>query len=236
MKTRLAHPLISCICITSNRPQMLLKNIVSFDTQNYPNRELVISYPKQEFETRNLINHIKAISELNILTVERETDESVGQARNKAIEICNGEYVCCWDDDDLYHYNRITHQFNSMQGNYYQAGILSKVLIYDTVEDKAYQSYAHNWGGTLICKKELIVRHPYGDSNSSEDVTTLNSLDSRGYLLSISDAPFLYVLIRHHQNATQRIYFQKFLNISNKLDANSTRQIRQQYETQINLV
>ncbi|CAM4406311.1 Glycosyl transferase family 2 [Pedobacter westerhofensis] len=214
---------------------MLLKNIVSFDAQNYPNRELVISYPKNDIDTRRLIKKVVEVSGLNITTIERQENESLGMARNTAIENCNGEYICTWDDDDLYHYNRITHQFNSMQGNYYQCGILSKIIIYDYVTDQAYLSYPHHWGGTFICKKDLITRNPYNDSNTGEELYLLKELDYKGYLLKIDNAPFLYSYVRHKTNSVSGIHFQKFLNISDKLDVGASKQLRQQFETQINL-
>ena len=44
-------PLISCICITRNRPGYLSKAIVCFKQQTYPNKELVILYEEDDLLT-----------------------------------------------------------------------------------------------------------------------------------------------------------------------------------------
>lgn len=157
MKIKLIHPLISCICITQDRPSLLLKAIVSFDTQNYPNRELVISYPKQDIETKKLIDSILELSDMRILRIEREENESLGTARNNSIEKCNGDYICLWDDDDWYHGRRLAHQYNTMlvNGQFRDASILTRVMLFDATTQKGYLSFPYLWGGSCYAKKNI---------------------------------------------------------------------------------
>jgi hypothetical protein len=82
MITKHLYPLISCICITDSRPELLLKAIRSFDGQNYPNRELIVSVPKEDTVSKNLIQNIIELSSMNISMTERTKETTIGEARN----------------------------------------------------------------------------------------------------------------------------------------------------------
>ena len=197
MKIRLTHPLISCICITQSRTALLLKAIVSFDTQNYPNRELVISYPKDDLETKHLIDEILLVSDLRIVRVERNGSESLGTARNNAIAKCNGDYICLWDDDDWYHARRLAHQYNTMliKGQFRKASILTRVMLYDTNTQLGYLSFPYLWCGSLLCKKDLILKHPFANSDVIEDAPVVKYLESKKLLHYIAIVLFLSICL-----------------------------------------
>jgi len=224
MKIKLIHPLISCICITQNRPKLLLKAIVSFDTQNYPNRELVISYPKQDLETKKLIADILDVSDLRVVQIEREGDESLGTARNHAIANCNGEYICLWDDDDWYNSRRLSHQFNTMLINrkFQEASILTKVMLFDATTQQAYLSFPYLWCGSLLCKKTLILQNPFADSNIAEDSPVIKYLESSKLLHHIEDSAYLYLYVYHGKNTLSHFHFSYYLKKSELLDHEST--------------
>jgi glycosyltransferase involved in cell wall biosynthesis len=223
MKIVLTHPLISCICITDNRPEKLLRSIICFDTQNYPNRELVISYPKEDTATKNMVSQIIKRSELRILIIERSVKSSIGNARNEAIAKCNGDYFCIWDDDDWYDSKRIIHQFNSIkvQGKYYKASILNQIMIYDATKDNAYLSFSPDWSGSLLCEKSYALKYPYEDSNITEGNNLITFLASRQLLLHVSDCAFLYLYIYHGQNVHNYVHFSYFVGKSDLLDLES---------------
>jgi glycosyltransferase involved in cell wall biosynthesis len=237
MKVKLTHPLVSCLCITDSRPLLLLKAIVNFDAQNYPNRELVISYPSTDISTKNLLNRLLGTSDLNIKPVERNASDSIGKAKNMAIHHCNGDYICTWDDDDLYYTNRLAHQFNSMhgKGKYFQAGILSRVLLYNATTQKAYNSFPSYWSGSLICRKDLLQQYPYADTNIIEDTLLLRSLESRKLLQKIEDTPFLYIFVYHGKNALDHSYYHYFSSRSEQVDYKTAENIRAYYDQQFEL-
>ena len=210
MKTKPLHPLVSCICITNNRPQLLLKAILSFDQQNYPNRELVVSYPKNDSESKELIKKILLIPEFNIIEIEREEGESIGTARNNAVRKCNGVYVCMWDDDDVYSHTRVADQHNLLQGNgrYFQASLISQILLFDAIKSKAYISHQYNWNGSLLCKREHLLSYPCKDSNLFECDPVIEYLESKKLLLKQGFDPQIYTYIYHGSNVTDYFHFQ----------------------------
>lgn len=207
------YPLISCICITNNRSELLQKAIDCFKSQNYPNKELVISYPKKDISTKNMIQNYR---DLSILSIEREDTESLGNARNHAIVKCKGEYVCIWDDDDWYHSSRLSFQFNSMQekGQGYQASILTRILLYDTTSKQVYLSFPYPWEGTILCRKVILLQNQYKNTNIAEDSHVVRFLSSRNLLFQIDHVPFLYVYIYHGNNTWNYKHFESFLTKS----------------------
>jgi len=209
------YPLISCICITNNRSELLQNAIDCFESQNYTNKELVISYPKKDTATKNIIESLQH-SELRILAIERDDTESLGNARNQAIIKCRGEYVCIWDDDDWYHSSRLSFQFNSMQekGQGYQASILTRILLYDTISKQVYLSFPYPWEGTILCRKVILLQNQYKNSNIAEDSHVVRFLSSRNLLFSIEHVPFLYVYVYHGNNTWNYKHFEGFLSKS----------------------
>lgn len=219
-----SYPLISCICVTSNRPKQLEKAITCFAAQNYPNKELVISYPKNDLLSNQVVENARNDETLKIMLVERPADESLGNARNHLIAKCSGDYVCIWDDDDWYHPSRLTYQFNSMQivGQRYQASVLSRILLYDTSTKKAYHSFPYTWDGTILCRKEILLQNQYANANRGEDTHVITFLSGRKLLYQINDAPFLYVYIYHGANTWDYKHFEHFINKSELLDEELT--------------
>lgn len=105
----MSHPLISAKCITYGRVDMLEESLHSFLQQTYPNKELVIvnDYPLQKL----IFDH----PEVKIYNTSH-TFSTIGAKENFATEMCNGEIVCQWDDDDVAlpnHLNNVHEQFTN---------------------------------------------------------------------------------------------------------------------------
>jgi glycosyltransferase involved in cell wall biosynthesis len=90
------YPFISCKCITYGRVATLEESIESFLKQDYPadKCELIIvnDYPLQ-----TLIFEHPRIKIVNL----SETFITIGEKENYATELCQGDIICQWDDDDV---------------------------------------------------------------------------------------------------------------------------------------
>lgn len=221
-----AIPLISCICITDKRPDLLQKAINCFKSQNYLNKELVISYPKNDRLSKKVILD-EQNAELKILSIERENDTSLGEARNQAIKKSNGEYVCTWDDDDWYHPSRISYQYNSIQnkGEGYQASVLTRILLHDQTKNETYYSFKYTWEGTILCNKELLLQNQYRHSNQGEDSHVIRFLSARKQLLMLDQVPFLYIYIHHGKNTWNYERFEFFISNSLLLEGEDKQEV-----------
>jgi glycosyltransferase involved in cell wall biosynthesis len=236
MKIKLTHPPVSCICITGHRPQQLLKAIIGFDAQNYPNKELIISYPKSDEESKDLLTKVLQFSKLRIVTIEHDNDLSIGQAKNQAIQRSSAEYICIWDDEAIYHYDRILHQYNDMLVKHYQAGVLARVFIYDAIHLRSYHSVPYDWGNSLICRKDILFSHPYEDENRLEDRHLFNFLTKDNFLNQIYDSAYLYTIIIDNTHRLEQHNFNFLLRQSEILDEQSNQYLKQQFEHQYQLV
>lgn len=221
------HPLISCICITNNRIALLKKAINCFKNQDYPNKELLISYPQRDRLTKHMVNSLA--SDLSIIGIERSDQTTLGDARNQAIVECDGSYICAWDDDDWYHENRLSYQFDCMHksGNNYEASILNRLILFDQTTQKAYLSFYYTWEGTLLCKKDIFLHNQYSSKNKGEDSDIVDFLDNQNMLYHIPDVPFLYVYIYHRSNTWNYAHFKSFFKRSEELTEEVSIQIRQ---------
>jgi len=224
----ISNPLISCICITNDRPHLLQQAINCFELQTYQNKELLISYPNNDGLTKELIDHHKAEGKLNIIAVERDAEITLGNARNDALYNCNGAYICIWDDDDWHHRDRLSIQFSSMNaiGQNYQASILTHIFLYDYTTHLGYLSFPHHWEGTLFCKKEMLLQNQYADRNKAEDTHVVPFLERSKLLAHIDEAPYLYIYTFHGKNTWPYAHFEYFLNRSFLLNIEYIEDIR----------
>lgn len=218
-------PLISCICITNNRPLLLQRAIACFERQEYKNKELVLSYPKNDEVTRNVINQIEALSDIAIVRIERPEEDNLGVARNNAIFAANGEFICVWDDDDWYHKDRLHKQYEAIKEGPFKACAIMNILLYDfTTKETFYSSYRH-WEGTLLCRKEILTKKLYLEKDKGEDTELLYFLSSNNVLYHLMEAANLYIYIYHGKNTWGENHFNSYFLEGQALDKKLNEQI-----------
>lgn len=230
------YPLISCICITSQRPDFLLKAIIYYDAQNYPNRELVISCPEDDFSSQNLVREISSMANLNILLIKRKESLSLGMARNEAVAKCNGEYICTWDDDDYHREVRLMYQLTILRAKRQkcEASIIKTIVLYDRINGDVYLSDTCNWEGTLLCKKDLVLQHPYKDTNTDEGADLIQYLTGTNYLHSFTTYN-LYAFIYHGDNVLNAEQFTGFFKDRELMDQESKEWLLNQINRPVDL-
>lgn len=220
------NPLISCICITSNRSVLVQRAIACFERQDYPNKELVISYPEKDLLTKSVMDQIEKLSGIEMVRIERPEDEKLGIARNNAIQAANGEYICIWDDDDWYNDDRISQQFIVLKDGPFRASVLMNVLLYDSESKETYYSYNQDWEGTLLCEKRLLSETRYLDMDQKEHYLILPYLSSRNVLYHIIEMPHLYVYIFHGSNTMGEGYFNYYFLQSQLIDDHNNQKLQ----------
>lgn len=204
------NPLISCVCITSSRPILIQRAIACFDRQDYPRKELVISYPNNDSLTRGILDQIKELSNIKMIRIERPENEKLGIARNQAIFAANGEFICIWDDDDWYHSDRISYQYMMVKNGPFKASILMNVLMYDAINKETYYSGYRDWEGSLLCNKETMLQTGYLELERGEDTSVVHYLSSRNLLFRIIEMAHLYIYIYHGNNTWGEGHFNSY--------------------------
>jgi glycosyltransferase involved in cell wall biosynthesis len=146
-------PKISCLTVTLDRIVLLKQAIFCFLNQTYPNKEMVIVTAGGNRYRTAIADYLKSLDRPDIrLEFLDESKGNLGNLRNASIEAAAGEVICQWDDDDLYHPERLARQFAGMTAERAQASFLTDHLQFFL---RTRELYWVDWtGGGQIQGKE----------------------------------------------------------------------------------
>jgi glycosyltransferase involved in cell wall biosynthesis len=195
-------PLVSCLCLTRNRPAKLRRAIECFLAQTYPNKELVILLREGDVGTRSVVTEYGERAPIRTHAIADDDPMTLGEQRNLSIRLSHGEYFCVWDDDDWYHPERVEIQEAALRRNHKAACMLTHLLLFDVPTGQAYLSEMRLWEGSLLCRTNVVSGAlGYEPTRLVEDSPFIDRLirESHAYPLT---APNLYVYERHDCNTT----------------------------------
>jgi len=217
---------VSCICVTRNRARLLEKSIRCFKNQSFSNKELVILYYSDDFETKKLAVDTNVD---NVFFHEYDVSEglSLGELRNRCVSLTTGDYICVWDDDDWFDSGRILKQYVRLMYVDKAACLLKQLVIYDYETDEMFftLSRSEGWEGSMLCKKEELLNHPYGDMDRHEDTHMLTQLHKKDKIYPIDD-PTIYVYFFHSNNTSNREHLEKMKEQSEPLTESQEKIVR----------
>jgi glycosyltransferase involved in cell wall biosynthesis len=212
----MSRPLVSCLCVTEKRVKYLERVVDCFLNQSYENKELVIIYRDEDFETLRYVSKLSDVR-IKIYPVPSTTVISLGALRNLSIDKCTGDYFIQWDDDDWYHNDRIKQQIESALTCNKDASVLKQVIFFDKLNSTAYFSFERPWENTILCSKAVYekgIRYP--ELNSKEDTAFMRELLLNNKLSAVSSYP-TYIYIFHGTNTWNQEHFNYFYSVSQKL-------------------
>jgi hypothetical protein len=204
------HPLISCICITGNRPLVLQRAIICFSRQDYPNTELLISYPEEDILSKTIIDQMISVSDLKITTMSRPAHEKLSLTKNQAIENCNGDYICFWNDEHWHHVNRLSDQYIVIKDSPFKASILMHILLFDFNTGQTYHSAYRDWQETLFCEKKALLEAAFIDIDREEDSSIIHFLSYKNILYHFTEVPHLYIYIGYGNRIAEQQLFASY--------------------------
>ena len=214
------NPLISCLCVTHNKPHMLRRVIECFNNQSYENKQLIIVYEEVDTLTHEFIIFQKFDNNIKVIKIGSSLEKlSLGELRNISVEQADGEYVCQWDDDDWFDPDRLKIQMEFIQNSRKPACILSRWVVFNSQTKKAYISNRRLWEGSLLCRKDLIIENPYLPLHKGEDTSVIESLFIEDNLHIIDDQPELYIYVSHGNNTWEQYHFDQIFLYSIELDS-----------------
>ncbi len=198
---------------------MLHRVIADFLAQRYEARELVILHDANDgFDTfcRAEVERIQDSFALHSSTstsirIERvSAGLTLGELRNRSVDLASGELVCQWDDDDRFHPDRLAVQVDALVGADSTACYLTQQLHWfaDTrelfVEDWTRESYPRNvvQGSALVRRKDM-PRYP--NLRRGEDTALLDALVLSGAKTArVPGKPWLFTYAFHGGNTFER--------------------------------
>lgn len=95
-------PLVSCVCVTYNRPHLLNELLYSFLMQDYENKELIIVNDQTD------VKYCFDDHRVRIYNLDKRFS-SLGEKRNYSKSLIKGDYMITMDDDDIYYSKHISN-------------------------------------------------------------------------------------------------------------------------------
>ncbi len=201
------NPLVSCLCVTRGRVELLKRAVACFLQQTYIPRELVIVYDADDVATRDFAGGLDSPW---IRRVEAPATPKLplGAARNLAIASSRGPFIAQWDDDDWYAPNRLAAQMDALQRGGKPGCVLQRLTLFDMATEKAHVSHRRCWEGSLVARRDSVPSYP--ELPRAEDTPVVTRMFEQG-MLALLDAPELYVYVYHGTNTWDRGHWDHFL-------------------------
>jgi glycosyltransferase involved in cell wall biosynthesis len=214
-------PLISCLCVTRDKPDYLERAIHYFQQQTYANRELVIVYEEDDPATTKVI-HRYTTNNIRGICMGVQPKLSLGELRNLGVGQCRGKYFCQWDDDDWFNERRLEAQWRAIQNGHKEACVMVLWFMFDKPGGRAYISHTRPWEGSILCHKSIFDETArYAPLIAGEDSELINALINKNYLYPLID-PSLYIYVYHGKNTWGSEHFEMLFRQSQPLsDATS---------------
>ena len=191
------HPLISCLCPTKNGPSTVKKAIECFNSQTYPNKELILVT-----DERNIyLDTLESLAGGNIKLVKAPRGSVIGKLRNLSVDNANGDYIATWDDDDISFEDRLTEQYKAIIQSGKEVCYLTNTLIKDHIDNTVGLSRKGMCVDcTMLARKSSFPR--YNDKASYpnvEDVPVKKHYLDKKQVVWLNK-PHLYVYNIHGRN------------------------------------
>lgn len=197
-------PFVSVVCPTWNRREFLPYLLYIWQCQDYPaaRRELII-LDDSEQSSADLVNMMVG-DEANVRYIHSRERLTLGRKRNMLNEMATGEYILCFDDDDYYPPDKISHQITRMQLSNARFSGCDQIYIWYSHLDKIYLTHPfgknHALNGTFGLHRNLLDKHRYEDEATlGEEVAFLKGfstpvlqIDPRKAILCISHSNNTY--------------------------------------------
>lgn len=199
-------PLVSCVMVTSGRPQLVRQAIRYLKRQTYPHVELIVVS-----DDSMSLAALPAQAPFVIRRCQAPPGLSIGAQRNLAGHIARGEIVMHWDDDDWFGPDRIRTQVAPLLAGEADVSGLQDTTFYDLATDRCWQCTpaAHRrlfvggvHGGTLAYKRSVWSDgRRFPDCSLGEDGVFLRRALDRGARLQPVPAKGNFLYVRHAGNA-----------------------------------
>ena len=189
--------------VTRGRNRQVALAINCFLAQTYRASELIIVDDDPDSGLAPLIATIGSSRIRHIHLPDQGL--SLGVLRNLALDHALGDYICQWDDDDLYDPVRLEVQWQTLSSTDAQASVLARWMIWWPQLQKLAISSYRDWEGSLLCERSLMPRYP--DVRQGEDSVVLEQLRQSIRLVRI-EMPRLYIYVAHGANTFQPDHFE----------------------------
>jgi glycosyltransferase involved in cell wall biosynthesis len=196
-------PLVSCILPTKNRAAFVPDAIRSYQSQTYPNKELIV-LDNGEDATESLIPPDPTIRYARV-----HGEVTTGDMRNACVMQSSGQVICHFDSDDWSAPERVTDQVTRL-GTFGVVTGYHSMLFYDVRDGKCYQWHTpqvtmrYLLGTSLCYRRQWWDHHPFRSLTVGEDVRFVQQAMREAYKLVPTAAAGQLMVARVHDHQTCR--------------------------------
>lgn len=200
--------LISCLTVTQpGRLVELEQSIRGFARQTHSERELVIVHDGDNAFDRDIRKLLETFPGNRFHLERARPGSSLGTLRNRTVQLAGGDLVCQWDDDDLYHPERLETQYRRLMETESDFCFLTDQLHWflNTGEFFWDDWNVEHWPmnliqGTLLGRRAMLPAYP--EIARGEDTPVLQALHRDGVRLTgLGDHGYLYIYTYSGKNA-----------------------------------
>ncbi len=189
------------------RNELIRSSMRCFASQTTGQRELVIVHDSGDVLQQTLETMAGEIPDADIRIIAEEPGQTLGALRNRSVSLARYPLVCQWDDDDLYHPQRLARQLSRLESTQSDFCFLTdqlhlfldeKLLFWD---DWSVETWPGNCiQGTLLGRRERMPDYP--ELARGEDTGLLQRIHAEGYdIATLSGEGWLYTYVYHGDNA-----------------------------------
>lgn len=210
-------PFVSCYCPTYARPYLLEEAIESFLRQDYAGRkELVIlnDMPEQEL----VFEH----PEVRIIN-SSERITPLGKKFNDCLDLCGGDVLFVWDDDDIYLPWRLSYSINNMLDGVFH----TMSAWYETGHSEPLKSGKNLFHCNLAYERSLLDEIGfYVDKDvHSLDVNFMERLGVKSQ--DINEKNYFYI---YRWSGTGSYHISQWANCTNSVSVSADEYVRKEIE------
>lgn len=202
------EPLVSCLTVTADRPELMAIALRCFELQTYQNRELVVIDDGNQ-DLSPLFDNSPCSSKIQYVKIRKNPDATLGDLRNLSIEVAHGDWLIQWDDDDWYHPQRIETQLQYALEHQKGASALKHTLVRMDDSNGETLSFRADCGiatpGTILFKRGDL-RYP--SLRRNEDGIFMRAIrDELGLAVIGKGESHLFIRVHHGSNTWSQQHF-----------------------------
>jgi glycosyltransferase involved in cell wall biosynthesis len=129
--------------------------ISCYRSQTYSNRELVIVTANPNSK---LSDYVAGLEDTSIRCLQIPP-MPLGDLRNASRDAAQGDFICNWDDDDLYGSHRIERQLHECLRSKAVGHFYNRVLLWWPNRKLLGISGPRRWENTMFVKREILPRY-----------------------------------------------------------------------------
>jgi Glycosyl transferase family 2 len=208
------RPLVSCLMVTRGRLFPARFAVDCFRSQTWAARELVLVCDAPGTPVEAYCREL-GDPRIRVVTPARPAG-SLGELRNLSLRAAHGDWICQWDDDDLYHPQRLELGMLLLQAMQADAVFLSRWMLWSPAARKVGVSGAREWEGSMLARRAAVP--PYPGLARGEDTAVMHQMLGRGRV-ALLDAPWLYTYVQTGANTWTARHFEAIWEAATMVEA-----------------